>query len=264
MIAQINDNLQIDYFDEGSGPVLVLLHAFPQTNAMWSALSEQWQHDFRVIAPNARGFGQTTLTEKWSVDDSADDVAQLLEHLEIDAPIALCGLSMGGYAALAFARRHADKLGTLILADTRGEADDEAARQKRNETIAMARNHDATEIFDQMAPRLFSQHALSTRPDLLQISRDIAATVPRVTIVAALKALRDRPDAVPALSQIKVPTLIVRGAADELSPPASAQTFLDHIPHARLQTLEGAGHFSHVERSDDFETAVRDFVHSAL
>lgn len=264
MIALINDDLLIDYFDAGSGPVLVLLHAFPQTNEMWHALSEKWQRDFRVIAPNARGFGQTTFRDNWSLEESADDVAQLIENLGIQTPIALCGLSMGGYTALAFARRHAEKLGALILADTRAEADDDAGKQKRDEMIEQAKNRDAAEIFDQMAPHLFSQHTLSMRPDLVQASRNIAATLSRATVVAALKALRDRPDAVPQLSQIKVPTLILRGAADELSPPSSAQTFLDEISHVRLQTLEGAGHYSHLERAGDFETAVRDFVRSAL
>ena len=264
MIAILDNHLQIDYFDQGSGPVLVLLHAFPQTNAMWRALSEKWQRDFRVIAPNARGCGQTTYAENWSIEESAADVARLIEHLKIDAPIALCGLSMGGYVALAFARRHAAKLGALILADTRAEADDEAARQKRGEMITFAHQHDAAQVFDQMVARLFSQHTLSARPDTVQLSRNIAATLPRETVIAALKALRDRPSAVPELAQIKVPTLILRGAADELSPPASAQTFVDEIPHARLQTLEGAGHYAHIERAHDFEIAVRDFVRSAL
>ena len=264
MIAPINDNLQIDYFDEGSGPILVLLHAFPQNNEMWRALSEKWQRDFRVIAPNARGCGQTTYAENWSIEDSADDVAQLLEHLQIREPIALCGLSMGGYVSLAFARRHAEKLGALILADTRAEADDEATKQKRDEMIEFAHQHSPKAVFDKMAPRLFSQHTLSARPDMVQSSRNITATLPRETVIAALKALRDRPDATPGLAQIAIPTLILRGAADELSPPVSAQTFVDEIPHARLQTLEGAGHYAHLERAGDFEIAVRDFVRSAL
>ncbi len=264
MLATLDDNLEIDYFDEGNGPILVLLHAFPQTHAMWRALSENWQRDFRIIAPNARGCGQTTYTENWSVDSSADDVARLLQYLKIDAPIALCGLSMGGYVALAFARRHAEMLGALILADTRAEADDEAGKQKRDQMIEFAQQHDAAQIFDQMAPRLFSQHTLSARPDMVQFSRHIAATLAPETVIAALKALRDRPDATLELVKIAIPTLVLRGGADELSPPQSAQTFLDKIPHARLQTLEGAGHYAHLERASDFEIAVRDFVRSAL
>ena len=117
----------------GKGPPVLLLHAFPLSSAMWRRQIQALQGEYRVVAPDMRGFGSTpAFTGAPSVDQMADDAAALLDELKIQAPVVVGGLSMGGYVALAFARRHAARLRALILADTRAEADDAAGtRQPR-------------------------------------------------------------------------------------------------------------------------------------
>src|SRR5436309_7326571 len=124
MKVQIAGTFAVEYDDVGAGPAVVLLHAFPLSRSMWRPQREDLQSVCRVITPDLRGFGGTGGFEgPPSVDQMADDVAALLDALPVNEPVVVGGLSMGGYVALAFARRFAGRLRGLILADTRAEAD---------------------------------------------------------------------------------------------------------------------------------------------
>src|SRR3954470_24210126 len=115
---------EVEYRDDGAGPPVVLLHAFPLSQQMWQPQVEALRGEYRVITPGLRGFGGSDgFTGTPSVDQMADDVAALLDALHDNEPVVLGGLSMGGYVALAFARRHPGRLRALLLADTRSEPD---------------------------------------------------------------------------------------------------------------------------------------------
>src|SRR2546421_2520023 len=117
--------------ESGTGVPLVLLHAFPLNSAMWLSQREGLVDDCRVITPDLRGFGGTPLgVDEPSLDVLADDIARLLESNDLDQ-VVLGGLSMGGYVAMAFVRRHADRVRALLLADTKAIADPEPARADR-------------------------------------------------------------------------------------------------------------------------------------
>lgn len=127
--------------ESGTGTPLVLLHAFPLNASMWSAqldgLPGTTGHEARVLAPDQRGFGGTELgTGEPSLDAVADDVALLLDAAGIERAV-IGGLSMGGYVALAFARRHPRRMAGLLLANTKATADTDTARANR-ERIAGA------------------------------------------------------------------------------------------------------------------------------
>ncbi len=251
----------VTYEDHGAGRPLVLLHAFPLARLMWRPQIEALSKGFRVIAPDLPGFGGTDpFAGPPSIDGMADAVAEFLDALSVTERVALAGLSMGGYVALAFARKYPDRLRALILADTRAEPDDAAGKANRDKMIAFAGEHSAQDVIDQMLPKLLGGETLSGRPAVVADVRRIAGAQSTAGIIAALQALRDRPDAGPSLGKIDVPTLVIVGADDALTPPAMSQRLAGQIAEAGLVTIPGAGHLSNLERPDEFTDAVRQFL----
>ncbi|HWG47426.1 MAG TPA: alpha/beta fold hydrolase [Gemmataceae bacterium] len=251
----------ISYDESGSGPAIVLLHAFPLSRSMWASQMEALQGAYRVIAPDLRGFGGSKgFDEPPSLDQVADDVAGLLDELKISERIVLGGLSMGGYAALAFARRHAGRLRGLILADTKAEADDTEGKANRERSIAFAGQNTARAVLDQMLPKLLAPETMAAHPEVLDVLRHIATDQTPAAIIGALRAMRDRPDSGPSLSAIAVPTLVIVGEKDALTPPALAETLAARIRGAKLMRIAGAGHLSNLEKPELFNAAVRSFL----
>lgn len=251
----------ISYDDAGTGPVVVLLHAFPLSRAMWAPQIEALADHYRILAPDLRGFGGSkSFIDPPSLDQVADDMAILLDELKITGPVVLGGLSMGGYAALAFARRHAGRLRGLILADTKAEADDAEGKANRDRLIAFAAEHTGRDVLEQMLPRLVAAETPARHPEVMDTLRHIAADQTPAGIIGALRAMRERPDSTPMLPSIAVPTLIVVGENDALTPPTVAASMAASIAGARLVRIPGAGHLSNLERPTEFNAAVRAFL----
>lgn len=252
--------LTLAYDDHGTGRPLVLLHAFPLDRTMWQPQLGPLSGVARVLAVDLPGFGDsTTGKEPFTIDTAADAVCDFLDAVGVSDRVVLGGLSMGGYIALAFARRHPERLAGLILADTRSEPDDAAGKAKRDEMIALARSAGAVGVIDQMLPKILAE---KTRPDVAATVRATASRQSAAAIAAALAALRDRPDATATLGCIAVPTLILVGEHDAITPPTMAQSLAAKIPGSKLVTIPGAGHLSNLENPDAFTAAVREFAAS--
>jgi pimeloyl-ACP methyl ester carboxylesterase len=251
---------QIAYADQGTGPGLVLLHAFPLDSTMWALQIGALADRFRVIAPDLPGLGKSAPSAGLTIDSIADAVAELLDHLGMNERVILGGLSMGGYAVLAFARLYPQRVRALVLADTKAEPDDEAGRAARDRTIQLAINRGPAAVVDEAIPRLLAPDTVARRLQVVHFVRETAARQQVDGIVAALKALRDRPDARPGLSHISFPTLVVVGDHDVITPPDRARDLVSAIPNARLVTVPDAGHLSNLENPIAFNSAVREFL----
>jgi pimeloyl-ACP methyl ester carboxylesterase len=261
MRVQLATGNGVEYADAGQGRTLVLLHGFPLDRAMWRPQLEALRDDYRVLVPSQRGFGGSEgFSGPPSLDQMADDAAGLLDALGIREPVALGGLSMGGYVALAFARRHPQRLRALLLADTRAEADSAEGRANRDKTIAFMQTHTASDLIEQMLPKLLGNTTRAQRPEVAAELRRIASAQSTSGIAAALQAMRDRPDATPGLARIAVPTLVLVGSEDTLTPLAAAQVLVAGIRGARLTVIDGAGHMSNLEQPEGFTGAMRAFL----
>jgi 3-oxoadipate enol-lactonase len=239
----------------------VLLHGFPLSRAMWRPQVEALQKSHRVIVADLRGFGGTSpFTGTPAVELMADDVAELLDALKVTEPVTLGGLSMGGYVALAFARRHPARLARLILADTRAEPDAAEGKANRDKMIEFLKTHSVADVFEQMLPKLVCDETRAKKPEVVEELRRIAAAQTPAGAAAALQALRDRPDAKPSLGTIKVPTLVIVGTEDTLTPPSAAETLANGIAGSRLEKIAGAGHMSNLEQPLAFNTALLGFL----
>ncbi len=252
----LSSSQTIAYHDQGSGPVLLLIHAFPVDSHLWLPQLEALSRSHRVIAPDLPGFGGSAAAA-WTIDGAAQIIAGFLDAIAITEPVALGGLSMGGYIAMAFARQFPQRLRALILADTRAEPDDDTAKQARAKMIAMAQEQGSVAIADAMLPKMLSD----SRPhQVAEAVRTMIERQPASSIAAALAALRDRPDARPGLKKLEVPTLVLVGEADTITPLAMAQVIAESVTGAKLVTIPGAGHLANCEAPQAFNAAVSEFL----
>src|SRR5262245_53642469 len=190
----------IAFADQGTGPVVVFLHAFPLDSTMWRAQVGILADRFRVIAPDLPGFGGSAVSAGLTIDSIADVVAELLDHLGINERVVVGGLSMGGYATLAFARLYPQRVRALILADTKADPDDEDSRANRDRLIQLATDRGPGAVIEQVLPKMLAPETAARNPDVVRFVREVAGRQKADGIVAALKALRDRPDARPGLT----------------------------------------------------------------
>ena len=254
------DGHEIEYAASGSGPALLLLHAFPLGLSMWDAQAEALSTTHRVVRFDARGFGGSAVGEgPLTMERIADDGALLLDHLGIEKAV-VGGCSMGGYAAFAFVRRHPQRLAGLVLQDTRAGADAAEAKANRATLAAKVLAEGAAAAAEALLPKLVGETTHRERPDLVSGLRErILAATPQ-GIANALHGLAARADSRETLPSIAAPTLVLVGAEDVLTPPSEAATMAAAIPRARLDVIPGAGHLANLENPAAVNAALRAFL----
>jgi len=247
----------------GEGPALLFLHAFPLGLFMWEGQAQAFAATHRVIRFDARGFGATPAGEgPLSMERIADDAALLLDHLGIGQAL-VAGCSMGGYAAFAMVRRHRDRLRGLVLQNTRPGADTLEARGNRGVLAAKVLKEGPGAAADAFLPRLLGDSTRRTRPQLeAELREAILKTSPR-GIANALLGLGARADSTPTLREIAVPTLVLGGTEDVLTPPAESEAMAAAIEGSQLTILPSAGHLANLENPAAYNAALAGFLRSA-
>jgi 3-oxoadipate enol-lactonase len=251
--------LHVDVMGRATKGALVLLHGFPLHGGMWQGQRETLSAHWQVVVPDFRGFGQSPETGPFSIEQLADDTHALVEKLGL-GQIVLCGLSMGGYVALAYAKKYAQSLRGLILLDTTAQADTDDKRQNRDRMIAIAKERGSKPIADAMLGKLIPEETARNRPQLAKTLRDMMEGTRPETIVHALAAMRDRPDQIGMLGQIQTPTLIGVGDQDAITPPDVARAMHAKIPGSQLRIFIGSGHMSPMEQTEQVNAAIAEFL----
>jgi pimeloyl-ACP methyl ester carboxylesterase len=252
--------MTLAYDLDGQGTPLVLLHAFPYDRRMWAPQRDEFARVCRVLTPDLPGCGRSPDVPGVTIDGMADAVVRCLDLAGISEPVVVGGLSMGGYVALAFARKYPDRLRGLILADTRAEPDDDAGKTNRDKAIAAVKADGTVAFAEAQLPKQLGPTTPKSRPDVVDLARRIGTAQRTEGIVSALAALRDRPDARPGLILIRVPTLILVGEDDAITPPPMAEAMQKGIEGSRLVRIPGAGHLSNLENAAAFNAAVQEFL----
>jgi pimeloyl-ACP methyl ester carboxylesterase len=244
----------------GDGPDVLFLHAFPLGLAMWDEQAAALEGSHCVIRFDARGFGGSPPGDGLlTMESIADDAAALLDHLGVSRAV-VCGLSMGGYAAFAMVRRHADRLRGLVLADTRSAADTPESRQNRAALAEKVLKEGPGAAADAFVPKLLGETTHRERPGLVARVRDLVKRNPPRGIADALAGLAARADSGPTLREIRVPTLVLCGDEDVLTPLSDARSLRDGIAGSRLETIAGAGHLANLENPEAFNAALSRFL----
>jgi len=231
---------------------LILLHPYPADGTFWGRFRDALGTDRQILTPEAPGFGGTAAQQGWTVEGFADQVAADID-VATNGGGDVIGVSLGGYVALALALRHPEHCASLVLADTRADADDEPTRRARYEAIDAISRGGKDAYLDGLLTRLVGPDATT------DVRNELDACARRQSdeaLVGALHALASRPDQSAALSSIGAPTLVIVGADDTVTPPALAARIADGIPHARLEVIHGAGHLAPLERAAQVAASV--------
>jgi len=246
----------------GKGPAVLFVHGYPLDRTLWTAQLSALD-GYRVIAPDLRGLGLSDAPDLgYSMPTYADDLAALLEALQVDE-VVLVGLSMGGYVAFEFLRRHRERVRALVLLDTRADADAPDARRARDQQLSMARELGAAAIAEQMLPRLLAPGAAQRIPQVVERVRGMMLAAPVAGIAGAIAAMRDRSDAAALLATLDdLPTMVVVGEEDAITPVDLARAMASTIPGARLEVIAGAGHLPPLETPAAVNAVLLDFLKS--
>ena len=246
--------------DQGGGTPVVLVHGFPLNQTMWQAQLTTLSDAYRVLVPDLRGFGQSSCTtDLLTMENFADDLAGMLDELQISEPIVLGGLSMGGYVAFAFWRKYAARVKGLILCNTRAAADTPEAAAGRRATAAKVLQHGTAELVSGMSAKLLS----SSNPrheGLTATLITMMQTAPAATVSAALLGMAQRPDSRPLLASIDVPTLVISGQDDAIIPAAEMRDMSAALPASTYVELAEAGHMTPMEQPDQFNQTLLQFL----
>ena len=247
----------------GDADPLLMLHAFPLNGRMFEPQMEAISGGRRVIAPDLPGFGLSPRTPAQpDVGYYAGCVRALLDRLEIPR-VVLGGVSMGGYVAFECMRSFPERVSGLVLANTRPDADTEEARETRKEMALRVAQEGIGVLVDLQMGRLLSERTRAENRDVIERVREIILENTPDGAVAALGAMRERPDSTETLGGITVPTLVVGGAEDTISSPEVMGEMAARIPDARHVTLPGVGHLSSLEDPEGFNEALTGFLESA-
>ena len=247
----------------GRGLPLLLIHGFPLNREMWRPQIETLSSSMKVIAPDLRGHGQSPPTPgPYPMDLLADDCAAILKSLGIEQPVILCGFSMGGYVAFSFYRRHPSLVAGLILAATRAGADSPEGKVNRDKAAAEVRKHGPEVVIDKMLPIMMAPETYADQPELVARAKRIMAQTSADGMVSALEGMKSRPDSTPTLEEIKVPTLILHGANDQIIPLSEPESMQAGISNSQLEVIPNAGHLLNLEQPQLFNKAVDVFITS--
>ncbi len=250
------------YVDNGNpnGIPVIFIHGFPFDSSTWTGQANALPSNFRPILYDVRGHGQSRAgTFPYSIEFLVDDLFGLIEGLELQQPV-LCGLSMGGYIALRAFEKWPAMFRGLILCDTRAEGDSNQAKINRAGAIKTIQTQGVKKYAEDCVNSLFWEDNLSKSiPEADYIKKIIESTDPEV-LCASLMALAARTDSTEMLADINIPTLIMVGEHDKLTPPIAAELMHENIAGSELVIIKKAGHLSNIENPEDFNEAMLRFL----
>jgi pimeloyl-ACP methyl ester carboxylesterase len=245
---------------EGPGDPVFLLHAFPLNGRMFEPQLEVLSEERRVVAPDYPGFGRTPRTPAQpDVRYYAEAVRRLLDRLGIER-VVLGGVSMGGYVAFGCLRLFPERVSGLILSITRPEPDSEEMRENRKNMARRVAEEGVEVLIELQMERLLARDTLENDEAVVEKVRAMIFESSPNGVVAALGAMRDRPDSTPLLESIEVPTLVIGGEEDGISSPEVMGAMAEKIPNSRHVTLARAGHLSNLETPEGFNAALKEFL----
>jgi len=232
------------YEVRGNGPPLVLLHPYPTNHSFWNAIAEPLSLKYKLILPDLRGHGSSDTGQGAALMAAhAKDLSNICDAEGVDRAL-FAGVSIGGYILFEFWRRMRERVRALMLCDTRAQADTAEGREARLKIAEEVEQKGPGEYLDSMIPKLLGESTRRNRPDLVKQARAMMGRMSVAGIAAVLRGMAVRPDSLPTLQTINVPTLIMAGEEDTLTPPAEAELMHQQIQGSRLVRTPAAGHYA--------------------
>lgn len=243
-----------------TGIPVVLIHGFPFSKEMWRPQIDALKDHYYAVTYDVRGHGGSDTGDgQYSVEYFVDDLIALLDHLRISRAVT-AGLSMGGYIALRAIERHPDRFRGLVLADTRSEPDGNDGRVKRASQARSIKTEGMEKFTETFLGAVFFEKTFRNNPDAVERIRKIILGTNPLAASGTLLALAARTDTTPSLYNISVPTLILVGQHDTITPPSAAQAIKSKIPGSEIHIIPNAAHLSNIENPEEFNGHLLNFL----
>ncbi len=260
MIRIKSGDAEIAYDVVGSGAPVVLLHPFPAHHEFWLPAAQALTSRFQLILPDLRGHGESSAGEgPVTMEKHAADIAKILDHAEIGR-VPLVGVSIGGYALFEFWRRYRGRVAALALVNTKASPDSPEAKAARLQAAADVLERGTELFFESMVPKLMGKTTRESRPDLVDGALRMMRKMSAGNVAQVQRGMAERPDSVPDLKTINVPTLLVTGDEDILTGPPEAELMRQHIAGSELKIVRHAGHYSPWEQPAEVGKLLRQFL----
>ena len=244
---------------KGSGPPLVLIHAFPLSGKMWADTAPLFQKNFTVICPDLPGFGNSPRQSKPSIAGIAAEVAALLDHLKITEPVRFGGLSMGGYLAFEFLRQFPKRLHRLGLFATRATPDSPEGRENRLRSIESLEKFGMEPFAKKIVKNQLGKSTQEQHPEVMQKALELMIKNSPQGAADALHAMAERRDSSDLLGGIRIPVLVVAGEEDTISPAAEMEAMHKKISGSEFHRVPKSGHLINLEQPEIFHRILKDF-----
>jgi 3-oxoadipate enol-lactonase len=255
-----SSDAEISYQTRGEGSPLVLLHPFPANHGVWEPAAELLADRYRLVIPDLRAHGDSGVGEgPATMDKHAADVSRVCDEAGLGRAV-FAGISIGGYVLFEFWRRFRERVAALILCDTRAQPDTEEGRANRLKAADEVEQHGSEAFIESMIPKLLGDTTRRNRPDLVERARGMMTCMTPQGIAAVQRGMAVRPDSVPTLSTINVPTLIIVGEEDVLTPAADAQLMHEHVPGSIHRVIPRAGHYAPFEQHEAVAGVMAEFL----
>lgn len=256
------NNINVSYNDEGpkEAPVIIFIHGFPLNKSLWDKQLNSLKDDYRVIAYDIRGHGNSGLgVIDFSIDLFVNDLLSFMDALKIEKTI-ICGLSMGGYIALNAIENHPERFTALILCDTNCIADSSEAKEKRMNAIISIKENGVEKLAEDLIPNLFAPESFKTNTEEIAAVKEMIITTSKQSLYYSLQALANRKETCNKLTEIKVPTLILVGEEDKITPIEASRAMKMKIKGAKFYIIPQAGHLSNLENPYEVNYQINKFI----
>jgi 3-oxoadipate enol-lactonase len=257
-MPKIKNNLAIFVKGDPQNTPIIFIHGFPFDHNMWNNQTEELSNEYFCVSYDIRGLGESPAGDgQFTMEMFVDDLIRTVNELKLETPI-ICGLSMGGYIALRTVEKYENKFGAIILCDTKSAADNNDAKIKRAEGIKKINEFGVDKFVNEFVPNCFAEESLSKvfYKKTLNRSLDFSA----IGVKGCLLAMAGRTETTGYLYKIKIPTMIVCGEKDKLSPPQTMKEMADAISGCEFQIIPGAGHISPLENPLVVNKVIKDFL----
>jgi 3-oxoadipate enol-lactonase len=258
----ITNNQTVSYIEEGSvnAPTIIFIHGFPLNKAMWNKQVGELKKNYRVIAYDIRGHGNSDAgDDDFSIELFVVDLLSLMDALKIDKAI-LCGLSMGGYIALNAIENYPERFNAIILCDTNCTDDVPEAKENRMKAIESVKVKGIEQYAEESLKKLFAPISFSNHIEEIAVVKEMIMKTPKQSLFKTLHALAERKETCTKLHEIMVPVLIMVGKEDEITPPDKALSMQEKIEGSIIHILDHAGHLSNMENSREFNKQLKEFI----
>ena len=257
-----SDDARISYWTVGSGPAIVLLHPFPANHEFWMPVAETLSKRYRVILPDLRGHGDSESgAGPATMEKHVADIVRICEQEKVKRAVFM-GCSIGGYILFEFWRRERARVVALGLCDTRASADTPQGRADRLKSADDVQQKGPAEFVEQQARKLVGKTTQQTRPDIFDTAHAMMKKMTVAGIVNVQRGMAERPDSIPTLKTIDVPTFILVGEEDIVTPPADSELMHREIAGSKFARIVQAGHYAAYERPQEVAPLLRNFADS--